>query len=497
MKWCFLLNTAPCMAEFLGKISRQIIKEGDECLILANSKIAEFDGRKFFSNKCRFISKVDWCAKNYDENRQDFKDLSWREFFPTFERKTKLKLLDFGYDDSVGIISQLYQFLDYELQSEKPDVVINELPANVFTEIAYNLCKKKNIVYAGFVGSRFNGRVDIYDQETTCSFYKTVFDRLSVKEISRPEREFARKFIDDFISHKQLPSLTDDNSLIFFDKANLFKYYPKRLKTIFGARIRYFLGRKRFKSYDYESEAAMNSLFVSPREAALRKLKIIFQKNIFKPPGANDNFFFFPLHFQPEASTSVMSTYFCDQLASVKNAAFCLPFPYKLYVKEHPVAIGTRSDNFYKELTSIPNVVLIAPDESTESLIKQSRGIITLTSTVGMEAALAGKRVYTLGNVFYSYHPLCVKVDSFEELKEKIRFDLSNRPIISALEEINLRFIVSYFRNTFQGDIFSAGRKKDTNDYKKMYEEIKHFLSVIKTENGFYGKNSEITRYER
>lgn len=471
MKWCLLLTNAPDLSEFLGKLSYQVIESGDECIVVANSKIAQYDKRKYFPKDVRLLSKIDWGIKNYKKEYEEFNNFSWKIFFPTFDRKTHLKFFKFNYTNSVEIISQLYQFINYILQREKPDLLINESPANIFTEIAYHLCKKYNILYLGLMGSRIEGRVDIYDLEHTYSKYEQSFNKVSIRNISSSEKKFAKDFIKKFVSHKKLPSGAN-NPLLYFHKINLIKYYSKRLAQVYQSRLRYFKNRKQFKSFDYESEAILKSSFQAPLNALHRKFRSFFQRKIFKSIN-NDNFFLFPLHFQPEASTSVLATYFYDQLNTIKNIAFSLPFPYKLYVKEHPTAIGTRSWHFYKELKKIPNVVLISLYENVENLINKSYGVITLTSTIGMEAALLGKAVYVLGNVFYSYHPLCRKINNFDELRERIKQDLIKTPNLDNLDEINIKFIISYYRNTIPGDILAASSKDDSNNYKAIYEDIK------------------------
>ena len=65
MKWCILINNAPNLSEFFGKLSDEIIKRGDDCLVVFGGKIAEYEKKKFFPNKAKFISAVDWCAGNY------------------------------------------------------------------------------------------------------------------------------------------------------------------------------------------------------------------------------------------------------------------------------------------------------------------------------------------------------------------------------------------------------------------------------------------------
>jgi capsule polysaccharide modification protein KpsS len=244
--------------------------------------------------------------------------------------------------------------------------------------------------------------------------------------------------------------------------------------------LKYFINRDKFKDYDYESENISRHNIRAPFRTIRRNFRILLQKNIFEKSNPKDKYFFFPLQYEPEASTLVLATYYSNQLATIKNIAFTLPFPYKLYLKEHPGSIGTRLDSFYQELKNIPNVVLLSSEESTPEIVAGARGVITVTSTVGMEAALSGKPVYVLGNVFYSYHPLCKKVMNFRDLKERIREDLKRKPDISSLKEINLRFIASYLRNTICANIFLAQEKKDTNDYELICREIRDFFKKKK-----------------
>lgn len=477
MKWCFILSDDFYLPEFLGKIAHQVVKEGDECIIAVNSKIAEYDKQKYFPRNAEFLSKVDWCIENCKKKYgNQFSGLSWKVFFPTFIRKTKTLRCD--YNTSVEIISQLYQFFDFVLQTKHPDIVISEPPSNVSNGIAYHLCKKNNVIYLGLMSSRFESRIDTYDLEHTCSKYEEVFNKLLNCNIPEDERRFAQNFIEDFISHKKKPSYVGVGMNWFYE-TNFIAHYAKRVKQVYRPWIKYLLKRNRFKAYDYESENRFKNVPLAPLTGIKSRFRFLIQLDKFDSPNNTDKFFLFPLHLQPEASTSVLATYFYDQLNTVKNIAFSLPFTYKLYVKEHPAAIGTWSGNFYKELKNIPNVCLISPYEKVENLIKNSYGVITLTSTIGMEAALAGKPVYVLGNVDYSYHPLCKKINSFEELRQTLETNLTNKPNIHNLEEINIRFIISYFRNTIPGNLFLSSKENDTNDYKVIFEEIRDIFKEV------------------
>ena len=462
MKWCFLTSHIPSLKEFLGSLAKEVLRRGDDCLVLADSKIGEYVSRRCFPEEARFLSKVDWCKENFQKDEKDFDSLSWKEFFPDFDR---FRFFNKGFENSLETISQQYQFLDAILSEERPDAVIFEPPSGNFSEVAFYLCKKYRIPYLGLILSRLPGRTDVYDSESTYFGYRKDFEK--IVSVSKDEERFARDFVEKFINHKFLPSYMKYQNLS--GKGLNFKDYIKKSMESLPHWLKYISQRSQFKEFDSVSEMQLWHRICYPGRILKIKIKKLFQGNIFCHLKKGDKFFLFPLHIQPEASTSVLATYFYDQLNTVKNIAFCLPLPYKLYVKEHPAVRGDRPINFYKELKRIPNVVLISPSENVKNLIKNSNGVITLTSTIGLEAALSGKLVYVLGNVFYSFHPLCRKIKGgFEELKEEIRNDLG-RPPASDLDNINYRFLASYKRNTIEGDL--QGGK--INNYRKIYEEIK------------------------
>lgn len=457
--------------EFLGKLSETIVGDGNECILAVNSKISEFCKLKYFSNNAKVISKVDWCIKNYSSKKKNFGRISWREFFTIFERFQPPK---FSYNRAVNSVNQVYQFLEFIFFQEKPDVIISEMPAGLFHEVAFYFCKKNNIPYVGIINSRLTNRVDIYDLETRCSKYKETFDKLKFDDLDAKEKTFSKNFTDKFLSHKELPPYMGI-AKTSFSQLGLISHFIARVKNLATPSIKYFLSRPKYRFYDYESEAILRAQMNAPFIAERKKIRAGWQKKFFKKI-TDGKFFFFPLHFQPEASTLVQATYYSDQLNTIRNTAFSLPFPYKLFVKEHSVAVGTRPSSFYKNLNKIPNVVLVSSDENTEELIRESAGVITLTSTVGLEAALSGKPVYVLGDVFYDYHPYCQKAVNFNDLRERIMNDLFEKKYMPSLDEINARFIISYFRNTIEGSMTAPALLNDKNDYGKICRDIKRLF---------------------
>lgn len=475
-KWLFLVNDAAFLFEFLGKIAHQLQKEGDECLIVLSSKLAEYERLEFFPKNSKIISKVDWCIENYDPSKKDFGDLSWRELFTIYDR---FDLYKYDYKKSLEVVNHLYQFFDYVFKTEKPDAVIAEPPAGLFGQVAYYFAKKNNIPFCGIAESRFPGRIDIWDLEWTYSKFEENFKELKREDFLPEETEFAKDFIKKFISHETIYS-SYFLVKVRFSISDFIRHYSKRIKELSGIYSKYLLQRKGLKNFDYESEVIFKLSVKAPFKTIKKNFRIKLQKNIFNKINPEDKYFFFPIQYDPEASTLVLATYYSNQLATIKNVAITLPFPYKLYLKEHPGSIGSRTNKFYQEIKKIPNAVLLSSEESTPQIVANSLGVITMTSTVGMEAAMAGKPVYVLGNVFYYYHPLCKKVVNFEDLKQRIKEDLKTGIKTSSLEEINMRFIISYLRSSFLANIFYAQEKEDKNDYEMICREIKKWFSKQK-----------------
>lgn len=469
MKYLFLINNASYLSEFFGKIANQLITEGDSCAFAINCKLPEYQRGKFFPKEAKIISKVDWCIKNYDRSKNDYGNLSWRDLFTVYGR---FKMQKYGYKKSLEAIGQLYQFFNYIFEKEKPDMVIGEAPAGLFGLAGYSFCQKNNVHFCGLLESRLPGRTDAFDSEWTCSKYESTFLNLKKEDILPEEKKYAETYIENFLSHKALYTSCLLPPLGFFNFFNYLGHYFKRANELVGAFGRYVLNRNKFKGFDYESESVIRHSIKSPFRTIKKDFKAIFQKRFFDKPISGDKYFFFPLQYEPEASTLVLATYYSNQLATIKNVAAAMPLPYKLYLKEHPASLGTRSTNFYKEIKKLPNAVLLSPSEPIQELIKNCRGVVTVTSTAGMEAALAGKPVYVLGNVFYNYHPLCKKPDNFSKLSEMIKEDIkkSNPPVS---HDDNVRFVVSYYKNSVSSDILLATEKEDKNDYKLVCQQIK------------------------
>lgn len=61
-----------------------------------------------------------------------------------------------------------------------------------------------------------------------------------------------------------------------------------------------------------------------------------------------------------------------------------------------------------------------------KSLIGDSCGVVTISSTAGYEAVIM-KIVFLFGDVFYENHPLCIKLNAVKDIVTAIQNQFSKR----------------------------------------------------------------------
>ena len=114
----------------------------------------------------------------------------------------------------------------------------------------------------------------------------------------------------------------------------------------------------------------------------------------FQPHAAIEghDFIYFPLHFEPEISTLVISQQ--DQASIIDIVARQLPLTWKLVVKEHPAMVGQRDHHYFARIARrYPNVTLLDPGVASLQLTREARCVLTLNGTVTLEALVLGTPV--------------------------------------------------------------------------------------------------------
>jgi hypothetical protein len=115
---------------------------------------------------------------------------------------------------------------------------------------------------------------------------------------------------------------------------------------------------------------------------------------------------YFPLHFQPELTTSVFGGIYCDQMLALEALSRKIPLGITIYVKENPIqGEFMRGSGFFERLAALKNVVLVPQETNTYQLIHKARLVATITGTAGWEAITGGVPVLVFGKAWYVSMP--------------------------------------------------------------------------------------------
>ncbi len=143
----------------------------------------------------------------------------------------------------------------------------------------------------------------------------------------------------------------------------------------------------------------------------IEQLKKIY-KNMCQTVSLDKKYLYFPLHYQPEKTSSPNGDVYVDQWLVVNMISCLLPKGWNLYVKEHPsqFMFGRngymgRTIDFYNDINKLNNVKMVDSKINPFKLIDNAEAVVTLTGTSGLEAILRGIPVLVFGYAWYRNCP--------------------------------------------------------------------------------------------
>ncbi len=387
------LTASPMIFNSLKKLSQDV----DAVFVVCNKD----DGAKL---KTRYpdLKSVEISAfieSNWDTyNEKTFKDYEekycdgpmWSYVY------TDRFLINRPYDYVVKMVSGLFNFYENLFSNGSISFYYDEVIATLQTYIAYLVAKKHGVKYVTQMNFRMLEMEYHYISNDPFE-HMTGFDS-NYMEKDYPEELVARaeKYLSDFEkTQTQLKAM------------GLVKSLPKpTLKYSIYAHM-LFTKKKYHNPYSYIDYKYYDCFFERSRfYSRYRK-----SRKYYKKPDYSKKFVYFPLHYQPEASTIVCAQKYEKQLYYIDSLAKSLPADTLLYVKEHYALLGHRDPAFYAQLQSYPNVRLIDPLVSSHELMKNSVAVTTLTGTAGWEAMLLGIPVILGGNIYFDNAPGIMKTD--------------------------------------------------------------------------------------
>jgi hypothetical protein len=167
-----------------------------------------------------------------------------------------------------------------------------------------------------------------------------------------------------------------------------------------------------------------DNVYLTPAAWLARDLRararVSHAQRIYSPDLPSGEYVYFPLQVADDYKLIRLRPECADQEAIVERIVEALPPGVHLVVKEHPMSIGRNPVDMLRRMASHPRAHLVEPHTSTLELIERSAGVVTISSTVGLEALMYERPVMTLGRPFYAGYGGTLDVDWPEPLSDAI-----------------------------------------------------------------------------
>lgn len=121
---------------------------------------------------------------------------------------------------------------------------------------------------------------------------------------------------------------------------------------------------------------------------------------------------YFPLHLQPELTTSAIGGIFQDQLYALECLRKLLDDEWIIIVKDNPKQTAfQRDDLFFRRLAAIPGIYLADRLFPSVEIIARAALTATITGTAGWEAVKGGGKCLVFGQAWYAGLENCLVYD--------------------------------------------------------------------------------------
>lgn len=159
----------------------------------------------------------------------------------------------------------------------------------------------------------------------------------------------------------------------------------------------------------------------------------------------------YPLQYEPEASLLYFAPHHVNQISFVETILRSLPHRKVLWVKEHPNQFGALNEPGWQNLKMrYDNLCFVHGRQNGRQLIKNSALVVTISSTMGLDGLLLGRKVLVGGEVFYSRFTGAIRTESYLALSKEMN-KLEN---YEGSDNINANIdeLVAFGRKSYAGD---------------------------------------------
>lgn len=153
---------------------------------------------------------------------------------------------------------------------------------------------------------------------------------------------------------------------------------------------------------------------------------------------------YLPLHYPIDSQLTYRARPFINQLNFAETISYFIPYGEYLVIKEHPHARGAIDYKSIKQLSKLPNIIILHPWINSHDILENTESVIVINSTVGLEALYHQKPVILFGRNYLYGHNLATEVKEFYQLYDIFKEIKSKPDYNQFLNFLNQAYIYSY-----------------------------------------------------
>ena len=388
--------------------------------------------KKFFQNQTLVNFQKTWFFHDHIKKTQK-SDL---DYLSNFEKKYNIDLWKLALNERFFYIhNRFYKFTRLEILSIleqecklfesiideiKPDYFLTHDPTFHHQKLLLELCRMKGIKVLSICGTGIENKFILAENAVTFDLDKnhTSNHSFDIKPTTNIKNDSYNLMYQKHLMNSNIG---------FLNKIQALKdYLLDSDSELINSNFMYY-GRSKFK-------VIKDTLLL---ELKRNRNYYFLQKHATLSPDLNVSFIYFPMNINEELNLLHYAPYYTNQIEVIRHIAKSLPINYVLYVKEHILA-GLRGWNdidYYKQIMDIPNVTFIHPHFDNDTLIKNSKLVITIRGTSSLKALQYGKSVIIFGEQPVQIMPSVFRIDSLNSLPELIRTALQHKANTSEYEK--------------------------------------------------------------
>jgi hypothetical protein len=342
------------------------------------------------------------------------------------------------------------QIMEKILAENDVKLVMQTTGAFAANQAVYYAARKNNIDHVFFEHSPFNEMTLFLLNTYSCDISNEIMNA----PVSVEDKIKVENYIRKYDEQKFLRAASDNKHL----------YSDMRLRKIINAENAKKLKRKIYHKYISKEKEEYDEIGWVIRNNFTKMFhRLLLSRYYVKPRNQNDKYIYFPFHVPSDTQLLIRSPMFQFQECFIEYLSRSIPFGYRLYVKEHPAAVGGYWNHIIKKLIkNYGNISLIHPQVNSYDLIRNASLVVTVNSSVGFEALLQNKKVVVVGDAFYKNRGVTFDVYNLNKLASVV-----NKALNSCEPDRNdvLNFLAKVYKWTFPCALFKMEKESCESFY--------------------------------